>query len=200
VMLRALKTRILILLVGLRVVLAPTLVAVARYHPRGVFMVMIVWAGLLSDVYDGILARRIGVETTALRRADSVADTIFYAAAGLSAWLVAPRQLIEVRGLLIALIVLEAVRYAFDWMKFKREASYHAYSAKAWGLVLAVALTLLFGFRIGGFGLQLALIVGIVADLEGIAISVLLPGWAHDVRTVVHAWRLRQKRASLALP
>ena len=35
-------------------------------------------AGFLSDVYDGILARRWGTETAALRVADSAADTVFY--------------------------------------------------------------------------------------------------------------------------
>lgn len=35
--------------------------------------------GFLSDVYDGILARRWGTDTDALRLADSIADVFFYA-------------------------------------------------------------------------------------------------------------------------
>lgn len=193
------KTRIPILLIGVRVALAPVLLVLARYHPNGAILVLLVWAALLSDIYDGILARRMGVETAALRRADSVADTIFYAAAAISAWLVAPQEITEVRGLLLALIVLEGTRYTFDWLKFKREASYHAYSAKLWGLILALALTLLLGFRIGGVVLRFALVVGIVADIEGILISLLLPVWAHDVRSVVHAWRLRKQQTQTAV-
>jgi CDP-diacylglycerol--glycerol-3-phosphate 3-phosphatidyltransferase len=43
-------------------------------------------AGFLSDAYDGILARRLGVATESLRRLDSLADTLFYAAALAVAW------------------------------------------------------------------------------------------------------------------
>ena len=39
---------------------------------------LMILAGFFSDVYDGILARRWGTETSALRVGDSVADTIFY--------------------------------------------------------------------------------------------------------------------------
>jgi hypothetical protein len=46
---------------------------------------------------------------------------------------------------------LELGRYVFDLAKFGREASYHMWSSKAWGIVLFVAFfgLLVFGYRGG---------------------------------------------------
>jgi len=45
--------------------------------PRSVYAVILV-AGLLSDYFDGVLARRLGVAREWLRRLDSTVDVIFY--------------------------------------------------------------------------------------------------------------------------
>lgn len=42
-----------------------------------------------------------------------------------------------------------------------------------------------------GWAVTAAIWLGIVADLEGLAISIVLKRWTHDVPSVVHAWRLR---------
>jgi len=41
-----------------------------------------------------------------------------------------------------------------------------------------------------------AIWLGIVADLEGLAISVVLTRWMNDVPSIVHAWRLRAPERS----
>jgi phosphatidylglycerophosphate synthase len=181
------------ILIALRVLLAPAILLMAIHHRQGVPMVVAIVAALLSDIYDGIIARRLGVETTALRRADSVADTIFYAAAAWSALLLAPAAVRSVGRTLALLLVVEVSRYAFDYAKFRREASYHSYAAKLWGLVLALALVLLLAFNISGWLLRAAIWVGIVADIEGLAISITLPVWSHDVRSIAHALRARRR-------
>lgn len=183
-------------LVGLRLALGPTVVLFAWHGIQGLPMALAVLAALASDVYDGIIARKVGVATVALRRADSIVDTIFYLAAAWSAWLVAPFVVKSVAKLLISLGVLEISRYIFDYLKFRREASYHSYLAKVWGLVLAAALIMLLAFNISGWLLRTALWLGIVSDIEGLAISLLLPDWAHDVRSVLHAHRLRKATAN----
>jgi CDP-diacylglycerol--glycerol-3-phosphate 3-phosphatidyltransferase len=181
------------ILVALRVLLAPAILLMAIHHRQGVPMAVAIIAALLSDIYDGIIARRLRVETTALRRADSVADTIFYAAAAWSAWLLAPAAVRSVRNILGFLLALEVFRYAFDYAKFRREASYHSYGAKLWGLVLALALILLLAFNISGWILRTAIWVGIISDMEGLAISIVLPAWSHDIRSIAHALRARRR-------
>lgn len=179
-------------LVGVRLALAPTVVLFAEHRIQGLAMALAVVAALASDIYDGILARKLGVATTALRRADSIVDTIFYLSAAWSAWITAPSTVRSVAKLLIALGVLEISRYVFDYLKFRREASYHSYLAKLWGLVLASALVMLLAFNVSGWLLRTALWLGIASDIEGLGISFLLPAWAHDVRSILHAHRLRK--------
>ena len=154
-------------------------------------MMLCIAVALLSDVYDGIIARKLGIETAALRRYDSVADTIFYLAVFFAIWILFP-ALIAANALLLALLFfLEIARYIFDLIKFRREASYHMWSAKAWGLLIAAAAIALLGF--GQTSLfQAAVIVGIICDLEGLVISCLLQAPATNVKTFVHAVRMRQ--------
>ena len=178
-------------LVTLRLLWGPAMVLLALDHRRGLWLVIPIAAALISDIYDGRIARNYGVATAGLRRYDSAADTIFYICVAISAWILEREALITVAKLLIAIAILEAFRYTFDWVKFRHEASYHMWSAKLWDLFLAASASALLGWSIAGALLRMVLIIGIISDLEGIAISVVLPRWTHDVPTIFHAVRLR---------
>jgi len=180
-------------LVTLRLLLAPAVLLLALNHLRGWWLTAAILVALVSDIYDGRIARHYGVATEALRRYDSICDTIFYLSIAVSAWILERAALVAVAKLLITLAVLEVVRYAFDFVKFRREASYHMWSAKVWGLFLAFSSCALLGWGIGGPLLRTTLIIGIISDLEGLAISIVLPTWTHDVPTILHAMRLREQ-------
>ena len=80
------------------------------------------------------------------------------------------------------LVSLEVARYAIDLAKFKREASYHMWSSKLWGLLLFFAF---FGALVAGPAhllVALAIYMGIIADVEGIMISFVLREWKNDVQ------------------
>ncbi|MBW8843953.1 MAG: CDP-alcohol phosphatidyltransferase family protein [Burkholderiales bacterium] len=178
-------------LTALRALLAPVMVLLAVAGPsRAAFGVCLVVA-FLSDVFDGILARRLGIATPKLRRLDSIADSLFYVAALFAAWHLQREALLEHRAALILLVVLEISRYAFDLRKFGREASYHMWSSKLWGLALFAGFFSLLALGRSGWPVTAAVWLGIVADLEGLAISVVLTRWANDVPSIVHACRLR---------
>ena len=180
-------------LVFLRLALAPGIVWAAASRAPATVLSGCVLVALLSDIYDGVLARRLGSETAAIRVADSLVDTVFYLGVLLALWLRKPQVIHRAWPLLAALLTLELVRYLLDWQKFGRSASYHSYLAKAWGLVMAIALILVFASSAGGLLLAAALCLGILADLEGLAMSVILPAWQHDVKTIPRALELRRK-------
>jgi CDP-diacylglycerol--glycerol-3-phosphate 3-phosphatidyltransferase len=115
-------------LTALRAALAPVVVALAIVAPSKAAFGSCLVAALLSDVFDGIVARRLGIATPGLRRLDSVADTVFYAAATFAAWHLYPEAITRRTVPLVALALLEIGRYAFDAAKFRREASYHMWS------------------------------------------------------------------------
>jgi phosphatidylglycerophosphate synthase len=178
-------------LTGLRLVLGPLLVWMALRGVAGVPAVALCLAAFASDYFDGVLARRDGVDSAAVRRFDSATDTVFFLSAAWSAWLLHADLLRPWLWLAFAVVALEIARYAFDLAKFRREAAYHAWSAKVWGLSLFAALVALFGFGSAVPLVPVALALGIAADAEGLAISIALPVWTHDVKSIVHALRMR---------
>jgi len=181
-------------LTSLRLVLGPVLVLMAARGSAGTPAVLLVVVAFASDYFDGVLARRFGVDSAAVRRFDSATDTVFFLCAAWSAWLLHADLLRPWLPLVCVVVALEVARYLFDLVKFRREAAYHAWSAKAWGLSLVVALVALLGLGRATPWVPLALAVGIVADAEGLAISMVLPVWTHDVKSVWHAWRIRASR------
>lgn len=178
-------------LTALRALLAPLVVLLAILHPnRSAFGACLI-AALVSDVFDGIIARRLNIATAALRRMDSIADTIFYVAAGFAAWYLNPSVIAEHAVALIALGTLEVARYLLDLYKFGREASYHMWSSKLWGIALFVGLFSLLALGSPGMAISAAIYLGIIADTEGLIISLILGEWKNDVPTFVHAYRIR---------
>jgi CDP-diacylglycerol--glycerol-3-phosphate 3-phosphatidyltransferase len=187
-------------LTALRAALAPAMVVLALCWPNRMAFALCLVTAFLSDVFDGVVARRLGIATPGLRRLDSIADTLFYAGAAFAAWRLHREVLIGHRVGLAVLIVLEALRYGFDFWKFRREASYHMWSSKLWGIALFAAFLALLGFGSEGAAIGVAIALGIVADLEGLAISMVLREWRSDVPTIVHALRLRADRVRRLSP
>jgi phosphatidylglycerophosphate synthase len=153
----------------------------------------IVVLALVSDIYDGILARRWDGETAALRMSDSTADTIFYLGVVWALWIREPGVLRENSWWLVGLFGIEGFRYGFDFWKFGKAASYHSYMAKAWGLLLAVSVVGVLSFGGLRWLVWVAIVFGIVVNAEGMAMSLMLPRWKNDVKTLGRAWKLRKR-------
>ena len=174
----------------LRLALAPLMVLLSgRPHP--LLFGLILTAAFLSDIFDGVLARRLGVATAFLRRLDSAVDIVFYLGVGIALWRLRP-EVVRAHGwLLISVIGLELLRLGRERLKHGRKASYHLWSAKAWGLALFIGALMLLSFDGGSVWFGLMLWPGVFENLEGLAVTALLPVWTHDVPTVLHAARLR---------
>lgn len=154
-------------------------------------MAAILALGFVSDVYDGVLARRFGVATAGLRRLDSAVDTVFYLAAALCVWRLHPDVVIANRWLLAGVFGTLVLNHAIELLKFGREASYHAWSARAWGAALFISLVLLFVADDGSL-VHLALVIGLVSHGENLAITLVLRQWTHDVPSIFAALALRR--------
>ena len=191
---RRLAERVPLALTALRAALAPVVVGLALAWPVPWAFGACLAAAFVSDVFDGIVARRLGVATPGLRRLDSLADSVFYVAALFAAWHLHPDAL-RAQGPALALLgALELTRYAVDLRKFGKEASYHMWSSKLWGLALFAGFLALLVGGDDGVAVTAAIVLGIVADLEGLAISCTLKTWKSDVPSIVHALRLRADR------
>ena len=184
---RSILIRIPLALTLFRARLAPVVVLLALQYPSRILLGACLVGALVSDFFDGVIARRLGVATPALRRMDSVADSLFYLAAAFAAWHLHPEAILQHLPALLVLFGLEVVRYAYDFRKFGREASYHAWSSKLWGIFLFAGLFSLLALDTAGLFFTLAIYVGILADLEGLAISMVLREWRTDVPSLAHA-------------
>jgi CDP-diacylglycerol--glycerol-3-phosphate 3-phosphatidyltransferase len=178
-------------LTALRALLAPMIVTLALLDPDPRAFGTCLALGFLSDVFDGIVARRLGIATPSLRRLDSGADTLFYVAATFAAWHLYPQVIVEHHCAALVLGALEIGRYAFDLVKFGRETSYHMWSSKVWGIVLFASFFALLAFGYTGAWVALPLYVGILADVEGLSISFMLAEWESDVPSFLHAFKSR---------
>jgi phosphatidylglycerophosphate synthase len=196
------------ILMAFRAACAPVIFVLACFGFPGPLLAAVLAAGFLSDVVDGRLARRMGMVTPSLRYADTLVDTVFYIAAAAALAVAVPDAFAGAGVLLVALITIHVSRATFEVTKYGRVASYHMWSAKALGVLLAAAFG--YGFATGHPNLILtaALWLGIVNEVEGFAASVILPDWRADVPSIVHALRAAaggshapdRNRASTAAP
>jgi len=149
-----------------RVLLGPVLVVGERCGWSSFSLASIVVTALLSDIFDGILARRWCCDTAAVRLFDSMADTAFYLCAAAALWMARPRVWQDNSILLVTLLSLEALRFGVDFIRFGKPASYHSWLAKSWGQVMALAIIATFGSSHASRLLPLALWLGIATDAE----------------------------------
>jgi phosphatidylglycerophosphate synthase len=162
----------------------------------GVVLATLLTLAFLSDVFDGIIARRLGASTEALRVADSRTDVFFYLCVLAALCLRHGPELWSIRWPFAVLMGIQAVSWTLDRVKFRKATALHSYTAKAWGITLfAAALALVAGFEAGTF-LWSALVVGYVSNLEDIAIKLVLPSWHCDVGSVWHAVRIRRRETA----
>src|SRR5438874_5417232 len=160
---------------AIRALLGPVLIVGDRCEWSCATLASLVLAALLSDIFDGVLARRWHCDTAAVRLFDSMVDTVFYLCVALALWLGQPRIWHDNALLLGGLLSLEALRFVVDFAKFGKPASYHSYLAKTWGLVMATAVIVTFASASASRMLPIALGLGVVTDLEGLAMSVMVP-------------------------
>ena len=97
-----------------RAALGPILIAGTACSWNGITLAAMVVTALVSDIFDGVLARRWGCDTAGVRLFDSMADTVFYVCVAVALWMGQPGVWRHYAGLLIPLLSLEVLR--FGWI------------------------------------------------------------------------------------
>ncbi|OEC89887.1 CDP-alcohol phosphatidyltransferase family protein [Acinetobacter sp. YK3] len=190
----SLKYQIPTLLVYSRVILGFLIVAVTLFQPEfyPIYTVIFLTMGLLSDIFDGMLARHLGVSNERLRRLDSNVDQIFFICAIVSIYLQQPAFFQQHLYPIIILVASEIAIYVVSFIKFRKEVATHSLGAKIWTLFL---FALLVQITLTGQSHILFLIVfwlGILTRAEIIAIILVLKHWQNDVPNLKQAWRIRK--------
>jgi CDP-diacylglycerol--glycerol-3-phosphate 3-phosphatidyltransferase len=148
--------------------------------------------GLLSDIFDGIIARKLNISTPSLRRWDSSVDLIFFSCITLGTYLSCPLFFRDNATLIFVLLGLEALTYVVSFAKFKKEIATHSIGAKLWTLFLFTLLIELLLHCQSTFLFQVTIWLGVITRLEIIAIILILKNWSNDIPTIYHAIQLRK--------
>ena len=179
------------ILVGIRFTIAPLLVLDALDGETSLWFIVGYIIAVLSDIFDGIIARRLGVSTVQLRQADSWADICLYLCIAMSTCFVHPEAIADFKISLLLGIAAQLSLFAISLIKFGKFPSFHTYTAKIWGITLLVATIGLFGFNYAPT-LWLPIVLCIVNSLEEIMMTLILPEWQCDLLSIFHAIELRQ--------
>lgn len=183
-----------LLLIYFRLVLAPVIVISAYYYGESsrIFILTAMYLGLFSDIFDGIIARKQGISTEKLRRMDSQIDMFFWLCIALSTWIIYPQLFKNNYLAIIAIVAMEVLCYAISIIKFKKETCTHAFLSKLWGITLLIAFTSLLGFNHAGIPFYVAIILGLISQIDVVTIILLLPKWSHDIPSSYHAYLIRK--------
>ncbi|MBE8988013.1 CDP-alcohol phosphatidyltransferase family protein [Nostoc sp. LEGE 12450] len=180
-------------LVLFRFLISPFLLLDALDGKTSIWFIVGFVAAFLSDIFDGIIARRLDVSTAQLRQADSWADVCLFSCIFVSAWIVHQDILVTYTVPLLMIVFAQLLWWVVNLVKYGKPASYHTYSAKFWGITLFIAIIALFGFDYAGVALWLTCIAGTIHSVEEIAMTLILPVWTHDVLSIFHALNIRQE-------
>lgn len=182
------------LLILFRFLLAPIIIILSYLLGKNAsyFILILMFLGLLSDIFDGIIAREMGIDTEKMRRLDSQTDLIFWLSISFSCYLIYPELINENLIGVIAVITMEAVCYGVSLIKFGKETCTHAFVSKMWGLTLLATFTCLLGFAYGGWMMKICIILGLISQIDVILIILFLPKWTHDIPSFYHAILIRK--------
>lgn len=148
----------------------------------------------MTDIFDGILARKLNISTPTFRRLDSTIDVIFWICVAVAAYFHSPTFFKE-NGFKIGLLIgFEALTYIVSFIKFKKEIATHAIASKIWTLILFATLIEVLATSQSNLLFNLSFYIGILTRLEIIGITIILKSWTTDVPTIFHAFQLRKGR------
>ncbi len=189
----SIKHKIPFALILLRLLLAPVVVIVAVFYPAHIYLIGIACCvAIVSDVLDGVIARRLGIATEQLRIWDSIIDSVFWLSACWCVWISFPLFVLQYKWLIIVLVSMELLPDIIYLFRFGRMGCAHSYGAKFFSLFIFILFCCLFFANYTGIIFWIATVLGILANTDEILIAILLPSRICDVPSSYHARLIRK--------
>jgi len=143
---------------------------------------------LVSDALDGWLARRHGQTSELGAALDSAADFALRSILPFAAWWLWPEIIHREAWFIVGAIAGTVLPDAFGFLKYRRLLSYHTRLSKLSALLMGPTLLLLF-LDTSSWLFRVSAIVVVLAGIEELTITALLPHWRANVPSVWHALR-----------
>jgi cardiolipin synthase len=173
-----------------RLLAGPVLIALALTQRERTFTVLLI-AALVTDVLDGWLARRFGLQSAIGAMLDSAADvvTLVCAAFGIAAF---HHDVWQEHGVAIGTVLFAwGLECMLAWLRYGRLSSFHTYASKAAGYALGFFIIALFAFGFQPWLFYSAVALSIASTCEELLLLWYLPQWQADVRGL--CWVLRRR-------
>lgn len=155
------------------------------------FAIILLTIGLLTDIFDGIIARRLKISTQKLRRLDSNIDQIFFLLFIGATYFQCPDFFKLNLVKLIIVLCFEGLTYLISFLKFRKEIATHTIGAKIWTLFLFATLIEIILTCQSTILFNLCFWIGLITRIEIMAIIFSLKEWTNDVPTIYHSLKLR---------
>ncbi|OJY92220.1 MAG: CDP-alcohol phosphatidyltransferase [Sphingobacteriales bacterium 40-81] len=190
------KTKIPKASIFLRLIIGLTIIIFSSFHIDNykTIAIILLTIGLLTDIFDGIIARQLNISTQKLRRLDSTIDQVFFISVAIATYIQCPDFYIDNALKLTILISVEALTYIVSFLKFRKEVATHSIGAKIWTLLLFATLIQIIVQCESTVLFNICFWVGLLTRFEIIAIILTLKKWTNDVPSFYHSLKLRQNK------
>lgn len=148
--------------------------------------------GFLSDIFDGILARKYQVSSIKFRKADSWVDLFFWCCMALVLLMLRPSVFYPWMWPILLFIAVELYIQFLGKIRFGKAVSVHSLYAKLWSVFLFVAMEILLYSEADHGLLFYVFMSGILAQAEAIVILLMLKWPESDIRGIGQVIRHRK--------
>jgi phosphatidylglycerophosphate synthase len=180
-----------------RVACVPVLLILAWNGAKDAFLLLF-GIGLLSDVADGALARRLHLESDFGARLDQWGDFALWLSLPFGAWWLWRDVLWRESAYVILAIVAMVLPTALAYAKYRAVPGYHTWSVKFGAIAMGIGVALLLIFDLA-WPFRIAALFQLVCMTDELGITLLLAECRHDVPSVFHAARLRRTASTARL-
>ncbi len=157
---------------------------------QAILIVILMSVGLVTDIFDGIIARKLNVSSRKLRIWDSNVDQFFWLIV-IGSIFYANFDFVKENLLWIgSIVVLESLCYLLSFLKFKKTIATHSILAKAWTLSLLGFLIDLTLHSTSHVAFIICIALGIISRVEILFIILKLNNWTTDVPSIFSVSKL----------
>ena len=161
------------------------LLAIYKADNYSIWIVVLMSLGLITDIFDGIIARKLNISTEKLRILDSNVDQFFWLTIIASIFYLNIDFVKENIHWIGIVIILEFLCYLVSYLKFKKSIATHSLQAKFWTLTLLGFLIDLTINSTSQIPFLVCIILGITSRIEIILIIIKLKKWTTDVPSIL---------------
>ena len=180
-------TRVPFILIYSRAIIAVAIGTLAFLNPAHarILIVILMSIGLLTDIFDGIIARRLNVSTQKLRVLDSNVDQFFWIVTICAIFYLNQAFLKANYVWILVVVFLEFLTYVLSFLKFKKSIATHSILAKIWTLSLLGFLIDLCLNSWSFIPFIICIALGVLSRFEIVLIILKLKNWTTDVPSIL---------------